>query len=60
MMELEDKMKTELENANWIIEGIRESLETIREAQEAQFCRKEAVFDTSEWDTVAEEEESWE
>lgn len=57
-------MKTELENANWIIEGIRESLETVKGAQEAQFCRKEAVFgsdgDDTEWDTVAETEESWE
>ena len=26
-------MKTEVENMNWIIEGIRESLEKIREAQ---------------------------
>ena len=42
-------MKTELENADWIVAGIRESLEKIREAQE-----------DSEWDTVAEAEESWE
>ena len=42
-------MKSELENMNWIIEGIRESLEKIREAQKE-----------SEWDTVAEAEESWE
>ena len=42
-------MKTELENAKWIVEGIRKSLEKIREAQE-----------DSEWDTVAEAEESWE
>ena len=42
-------MKQELENAKWIVEGIRKSLEKIREAQE-----------DSEWDTVAEAEESWE
>ena len=42
-------MKTELENADWIVAGIRESLEKIREAQEE-----------SEWNTVAEGEESWE
>ena len=42
-------MKTELENADWIITGIRESLEKIREAQE-----------DSEWDKVAETEEAWE
>ena len=42
-------MKTELENADWIVAGIRESLEKIREAQE-----------DTEWDTVAEAEESWE
>ncbi len=42
-------MKNELENANWIVAGIRDSLEKIREAQE----------DTA-WDTVAEAEESWE
>ena len=42
-------MKTEVENMNWIIEGIRESLEKIREAKEE--C---------EWDKVAEAEESWE
>ena len=40
-------MKTELENANWIIEGLRESLEKIREAQQ-----------DSEWDKVAEVEEA--
>lgn len=38
-------MKTELENAKWIIEGIRKSLEKIKEAQE-----------DSEWNKVAEEE----
>ena len=27
-------MKTELENADWIVAGIRESLEIIKEAQE--------------------------
>ena len=42
-------MKTELENPNWIIEGIRASLEKIKEAQE-----------DSEWDKVAEAEEAWE
>ena len=42
-------MKTELENANWIVAGIRDSLEKIREAQEE-----------TEWDTVAEAEETWE
>ena len=43
-------MKTELENTTWIIEGIRESLEKIREARE----------EDSEWDNIAEAEESWE
>ena len=43
-------MKTELENANWIVEGIRESLEKIREARE----------EDSEWDKIAEPKESWE
>ena len=47
--ELEDKMKTELENMNWIIEGIRDSLQKMRDAQE-----------DSEWDTVAQGDESWE
>jgi len=42
-------MKTELENMNWIVASIRESLEKMRDAQE-----------DSEWDTVAEAEESWE
>jgi len=42
-------MKSELENMNWIIEGIRDSLQKMRDAQE-----------DSEWDTVAESEESWE
>jgi hypothetical protein len=42
-------MKAELENMNWIIEGIRESLEKIKEAKE-----------DTEWDTVAEAEEVWE
>ena len=42
-------MKTELENMNWIMEGIRESLEKIREAKEE-----------SEWDTVAQGDEAWE
>jgi hypothetical protein len=43
-------MKSELENINWIIEGMRESLEKIREAQE----------EDSEWETVAQGEEAWE
>jgi len=43
-------MKTELENANWILAGIRESLEKIRAAQE----------EDSEWDNIAEAEEMWE
>ena len=43
-------MKTELENANWVLAGIRESLEKMREAQE----------EDSEWDKIAEEEEAWE
>ena len=42
-------MKTELENMNWIIEGIRDSLEKIKEAKEE-----------SKWDTVAQGDESWE
>ena len=42
-------MKSELENINWIIEGIRDSLQKMRDAEE-----------DSEWDTVAEAEESWE
>ena len=42
-------MKTELENMNWIIEGIRDSLQKMRDAEE-----------DSEWDTVAEAEEAWE
>ena len=43
-------MKTELENTNWILAGIRESLEKMREAQE----------EDSEWDKIAETEEPWE
>ena len=43
-------MKTELENTNWILAGIRESLEKMREAQEEE----------SEWDKIAEAEETWE
>ena len=43
------EMKTELENANWIIEGLRESLEKIREAQQ-----------DPKWDDVAEVGEAWE
>ena len=42
-------MKSELENINWIIEGIRDSLEKIREGRE-----------DSEWDKIAESKESWE
>ena len=42
-------MKTELENAKWIVMGLRESLEKIREAQE-----------DSEWDKIAEPKEVWE
>ena len=42
-------MKTELENMNRIIEGIRDSLQKMRDAQE-----------DSEWDKVAEGEEAWE
>ena len=42
-------MEKELENANWIIEGIRDSLQKMRDAQE-----------DSEWDKVAEGEEAWE
>ena len=40
-------MKTELENAKWIVTGMREALEKIREAQE-----------DSEWDKIAEVEEA--
>ena len=43
-------MKTELENAQWIVMGLRESLEKMREAQEEE----------SEWDKIAEAEETWE
>ena len=39
-------MKKELENINWIVAGIRESLEKMREAQE-----------DTEWDKVAEVKE---
>jgi hypothetical protein len=42
-------MKSELENLNWIVAGIRESLEKMREAQE-----------DTEWEPVAQEDESWE
>ena len=42
-------MKQELENANWIIEGIRDSLQKMRDAKEE-----------SEWDTVAQGDEAWE
>ena len=42
-------MKSELENLNWIVAGIRESLEKMREAQE-----------DTEWETVAQADESWE
>jgi hypothetical protein len=47
--ELEDKMKTETQNMNWILAGIRESLEKMKEAQE-----------DSEWDEVAQDDEVWE
>ena len=43
-------MKTKLENADWILAGIRESLEMIRDSQEKD----------SEWDDVAQENEVWE
>ena len=43
-------MKTELENAKWIVTGMREALEKIREAQE----------EDSEWEKIAEAEEAWE
>jgi len=43
-------MEKELENTNWILAGIRESLEKMREAQE----------EDSEWDNIAGAEESWE
>ena len=42
-------MKTKLENADWILAGIRESLEKIRDSE-----------DNSEWNKVAEAGESWE
>ena len=42
-------MKTELENMDWIIAGIRESLEKMREAEKE-----------SEWETVAQGDETWE
>ena len=38
-----------LDNLNWIVMGIRESLEKMREAKE-----------DSKWDSVAQEGESWE
>ena len=41
-------MQTDIEKMDWIFEGIRNSLETIRAAQE----------DDSEWDTVAEIDET--
>ena len=44
-------MKAELENANWIVAGIRESLEKIKEARQEEI---------SEWDSMAEEDEVWE
>ena len=44
------KIKTSLENTDWILKGIRESLEKIKEAQK----------EDSEWDKVAGEKESWE
>ena len=42
-------MKTETQNMNWILAGIRESLEKMKEAQE-----------DSEWDEVAQDDEVWE
>ena len=42
-------MKSELENINWIVAGIRESLDKMREAQE-----------DDKWETVAQGDESWE
>jgi len=42
-------MNNEIENMDWIIQGIRESLEIIREGKEE-----------SQWDTVAQGDESWE
>jgi hypothetical protein len=42
-------MNNEIENMNWIIEGIRDSLQKMRDAKEE-----------AEWDTVAQEDESWE
>ena len=45
-------MKTELENANWIVEGIRESLEMIKQANEESSM--------NEWDKVAEAAEAGE
>ena len=57
------KMEAKIDQANWILMRIKGSLEKIRDAQdphEAQFCRKESVFDTSDWDEVAREEEVWE
>ena len=56
-------MEAKIDRTNWILTSLRESLEKIRDAQdphEAQFCRKERVFDASEWDDVAREEEVWE
>ena len=42
-------MKTDIEKMDWIVAGIRESLDKMREAQE-----------DDKWETVAEGEESWE
>jgi len=42
-------MKTEVENAKWSIEQIRESLEMIR-----------AVREETEWDEIAQPDEAWE
>jgi hypothetical protein len=42
-------MKQEVEKMDWIIEGIRDSLQKMRDAKEE-----------SEWDTVAQGDEAWE
>ena len=42
-------MKTKTQNMDWILAGIRESLEKMKEAQEE-----------TEWDTVAQDDETWE
>ena len=42
-------METETQNMNWILAGIRESLEKMKEAQEDSEC-----------DEVAQDDEVWE